>query len=167
MTCTRLPAGGPARADNKKTPETIMSVHRSLAAALWLLAAAGAYAAAVSWAEDAQTGKLQPWVLVVVFWSAAAVSVAIHHLSRYLADHLAQAPGLLRRSRRHLAQRRHLLSWLHLPRGRHALDRPRLHLARGRDVVRRVWPYLAQGRDALRRVWGQHGAAANAAPPLG
>ena len=69
-----------------------MSMHRSLAAALWLLAAAGGYAMALSWADAAQTGNLHPWVLIVVFWAAAAASAAIHHLSRYLADQLAQLP---------------------------------------------------------------------------
>src|SRR5262245_22187686 len=98
MTTTfRIVSGKGHPAQDNKISETIMSLHRSLAAALWLLAAAGAYALAASWADDAQSGKVQPWVLVAVFWGAAAVSVAIHYLSRYLADQLAQAPVALRR----------------------------------------------------------------------
>jgi hypothetical protein len=162
MTCPRWPAGGAARADNKN-PETIMSMHRSLAAALWLLAAAGAYAMAVSWADDAQTGKLHPWVLVVVFWVAAAVSVAIHHLSHYLADQFAQLPEGFRHSRRYLGYARHIVSpsWRHLARGLETLDSLRLHLAPGREVPNRVWP-IAQGRDLRTRSWHQHGPAAGA-----
>jgi hypothetical protein len=72
--------------------EKIMSLHHCLAAALWLLTALGAYALAASWAGDAQTGKLHPWVLVIVFWAAAAISACIH----YLSHSLAQAPDALR-----------------------------------------------------------------------
>jgi hypothetical protein len=63
-----------------------MSVHHSLAAVLWLVTAVGAYALAAFWADDAQAGKLQPWVLVIVFWAAAAVSAGIHYLSHLLAQ---------------------------------------------------------------------------------
>jgi hypothetical protein len=140
-----------------------MSMHRSLAAALWLLAAAGAYAMAVSWADDAQSGKLQPWVLVVVFWAAAAVSVAIHHLSHYLADQLAPLPEAFGHYRRHLGQARHIVRpfWRHLARGFETLDSLRPHLATGREVRNRVWP-IAQGQDLRTPPWGQHGAAAGA-----
>jgi hypothetical protein len=93
----------PHNQDNK-IPETIMVMHRSLAAVLWLLAAAGAYAAAAQWANDALAGKVHPWVLIVVFWGAAAVSVSIHHLSRYLADHIAPRLDALRGLRSHLAR---------------------------------------------------------------
>jgi hypothetical protein len=115
--------GRRARADNKN-PETIMSMHRSFTAALWLLAAAGAYAMAVSWADAAQTGRLQPWVLVVVFWAAAAVSVTIHRLSHYLADELAQLPQAFRHPRRGLGYARHIVgpSRRHLARGLGTLD---------------------------------------------
>jgi hypothetical protein len=156
MTCPRLHAARPARADNKNT-ETIMSMHRSLAAALWLLAAAGAYAVAASWADDAQTGKLQPWVLVVVFWAAAAVSAAIHHVSHYLAGQLAQAPEAFRRSGRHLAHARHLFSLSQplLARGLETFDRLRPHLAQRRDALNRMWPHLPQGRDLPTRAWRQ------------
>jgi hypothetical protein len=70
-----------------------MSVHHSLAAVLWLLTALGAYEVAAYWADDAQAGKLQPWVLVILFWAAAAVSAGIH----YLSHTLAQLPDALRR----------------------------------------------------------------------
>jgi hypothetical protein len=63
-----------------------MSLHHCLAAVLWLLTALGAYALAASFADDAQAGKLQPWVLVIVFWAAAAVSAGIHYLSHSLAQ---------------------------------------------------------------------------------
>src|SRR5262245_31823000 len=81
----------------KRDSETIMSMHRSLAASLWLLAAVGAYAVVAVCADAAQNGKVPPWILVVLFWGAALVSVMIHHLSRYLADHLAEVPDTLRR----------------------------------------------------------------------
>ena len=70
-----------------------MSMHHCLAALLWLVTAVGAYALAGTWADDAQTGKLHPWVLVIVFWAAAAVSAGIH----YLSHTLAQMPDTLRR----------------------------------------------------------------------
>src|SRR5262245_24255550 len=70
-----------------------MSLHHCLAAVLWLVTALGAYALAASWAGDAQTGKMHPWVLVIVFWAAAAISAGIH----YLAHSLAQVPDALRR----------------------------------------------------------------------
>ena len=66
-----------------------MSIHRSLAAALWVLAAAAVFAIGASWAADAQDGKLTPWALVALFWGAALVSVLIHYL--------AQGPDMLRR----------------------------------------------------------------------
>jgi hypothetical protein len=162
MTCPGWPAAGAARADNKN-PETIMSMHRSLAAALWLLAAAGGYAMALSWADDAQTGNLHPWVLVVVFWAAAAVSAAIHHLSHYLADQFAQLPEAFRHSRRYLGYARHIVgsSWRHLARGLGTLDSLRPHFAAGREVRNRVWS-IAQSRDLRTRSWHRHGAATGA-----
>ena len=54
-----------------------MTTHRSLAAALWLLAGAAAFAVATSWMSQAQSGKVSPWALVAFFWGAAGVSVAI------------------------------------------------------------------------------------------
>lgn len=125
-----------------------MFMQRSLAAALWLVAAAGAYAVAVWCADDAQTGKLHPWVLVVVFWTAAAVSVAIHHLSRYLAGQLALTPEALRRSRRHVAHAPHLLG---LCQG---------FLSRGLELLESRLPHFVVGRDLVRRTWRQHEAAA-------
>lgn len=76
-----------------------MSMHRSLAAGLWLLAALGAYALAAFCLGDAQRGKIQPWALVAVFWGAALVSVAIHHLSRYLSDCLDGAAAAWKQHR--------------------------------------------------------------------
>jgi hypothetical protein len=77
--------------------ETIMPMHRSLAVGLWMLAAVGAYAVVAAWADAAQSGKMPPWALVVLFWGVALVSAAIHHLSHYLADRLADVPDALRR----------------------------------------------------------------------
>lgn len=74
-----------------------MSMHRSLATGLWLVAAAGAYAVAAPWADDARSGKIAPWVLVVLFWGVALVSVAIHHLSHYLSDQLSRGTDALKR----------------------------------------------------------------------
>jgi hypothetical protein len=59
-----------------------MTTHRNLAAALWVLAGAAAFAVCSSWAAEAQSGKLSPWALIAFFWGAAGVSVAIHYLSR-------------------------------------------------------------------------------------
>jgi hypothetical protein len=161
-----------------------MSMHRSLAAGLWLLAAAGACAVAASWADDAQTGKIHPWVLVVLFWGAAAVSVAIHHLSRFLAEQLAQAPEMLVRSRRciaqaqdalrraqlRLARERELLGSVdvhHVP-GREALEAVRPHLTRAANALanalRRLRLHLGQGRDLLRGSWRQHADAGTVSP---
>jgi hypothetical protein len=78
-------AAAPISNNQARLSEKIMSVHHSLAAALWLLTAVGAYALVAHWADGAQSGKLQPWVLLIVFWGAALVSVAIHYLSQYLA----------------------------------------------------------------------------------
>jgi hypothetical protein len=86
-----------------KTLEKIMSMHHSLAAALWLLTAVGAYTLVASWADGAQSGKVHPWVLVIVFWGAALVSMAIHHLSLYLSKCLAQGQDAFRRYRAHIA----------------------------------------------------------------
>src|SRR5262245_6458739 len=72
-----------------------MTTHRSLAAALWLLAGAAAYAVCTAWAAEAQSGKVPPWALIALFWGAAGVSVAIHYLS--------QGPEVLRRYRLSLA----------------------------------------------------------------
>jgi hypothetical protein len=88
---------------NKQDSETIMPMHRSLAVALWMLAAVGAYAAVATWADAAQSGKVPPWVLVVLFWSVALISAAIHYLSHYLADRLAVMPDTLERQYRGLA----------------------------------------------------------------
>src|SRR5262249_9637301 len=115
--------------------------------------------------NDAQTGKLHPWVLLVVFWGAAFISVSIHYLLRYLAQAAAWA--------------RH--SW-----GRHAVQRARLGLrawisaalawaALRRSVLRLVRRHLSQAsrlagqgwdgaRDSARRAWEQQMAGARRAP---
>jgi hypothetical protein len=161
--------------ENKRL-ETIMSLHRSFAAALWVLAAAGAWAVAASWAGDAQTGKVHPWALVALFWGAAAVSVTIHYLSRYLADQVAQAPSALGHYRRSMDLARHALtrSRAYLARTWEVLSRPRIYvpdrrgafdglapyLARGTDVLRRTRAHLPQARDLMPRMWRQDSAAA-------
>jgi hypothetical protein len=70
-----------------------MTRNNSLAAALWLLAAAAAFAAGPTWAGSMQNGMMSPWALVAFFWGAAALSVSIH----YLAHYLAQAAHTLKR----------------------------------------------------------------------
>jgi hypothetical protein len=130
-----------------------MSMHRSLAAALWLLAAVGAYELAASWAGDAQSGKIHPWALVALFWGVALVSVAIHHLSRFLSDWLAEAADVLTwygaRYKPALSLRAGRLSG---------------HLAEGRRVLKRLWvrhgPSLHAASDLLRGSWAQHRATA-------
>ena len=70
-----------------------MTRNNSLAAAMWLLAAATALAAGPTWAGSLQNGMMSPWALVAFFWGAAALSVSIHYLARCLA----QAPDALNR----------------------------------------------------------------------
>jgi hypothetical protein len=116
-----------------------MSLHRSLAAGLWLVAAVGAYALAALWADDAQRGKVHPCALVALFWGVAAVSVAIHHLSRYLAEALAEGSDALRRR------------WSRLE--------PRLSALAVRladDLATRLSRGLAMGAEALDRGWARH-----------
>ena len=72
-----------------------MTMNNSLAAALWLLAAAAAFASGPTWAGSMQNGMMTPWALVAFFWGAAVLSVSIH----YLAHCLAQAPHALKRRR--------------------------------------------------------------------
>jgi hypothetical protein len=116
-----------------------MSMHRSLAAALWLLAALAAYVLAASWAGGAQTGKIQPWALVAVFWAVALVSVAIHHLSRFLSDWLAEAADALARYG--------------------ARHKPALSLHAGR-----LSGHLAEGLRAVKQLWVQHRPSLHAVP---
>jgi hypothetical protein len=130
-----------------------MSMHRSLAAALWLLAAVGAYELVASWAGDAQSGKIHPWALVALFWGVALVSVAIHHLSRFLSDSLAEGADALKRYGPRLKP---ALS-LHL---RGLSD----HLAQVLAVLKRFWvehrPSLHAVPELLKGTWAQHRASA-------
>jgi apolipoprotein N-acyltransferase len=66
--------------------ETIMSFPRSSpAVAVWLLAAAVAFGTGEAWAAyDMHPSKLQPWVLLALFWGVALLSAAIHYLLRAL-----------------------------------------------------------------------------------
>jgi hypothetical protein len=122
-----------------------MSMYRSPAAALWLLAAVGAYGAGAAWADDAQTGKLHPWVLIALFWGVALVSVAFHHLLL----HLAQASIALKRNWLESAGRRARLlrrASIHLAQlANEALRLALLHVARGRRAATSSWPLLVQG----------------------
>jgi hypothetical protein len=115
-----------------------MSKHRGLAVGLWLLAALGACALATHWAGDGLRGKLQPWALVAVFWGAALMSVAIHHLSRYLSGCLDDAEEAVRRYRVRLEPAARLLA---------------------RRVTSRAARKLALGEYAVRRLWRRHAPA--------
>jgi hypothetical protein len=130
-----------------------MSMHRSLATALWLLAAVGVYAVAASLAGDAQTGKIHPWALVALFWGAALVSVAIHHLSRFLSDCLAEGADSLKR----YGPRLKPVVGLHVM---GVSD----HLAQTLGVLKRSWaehrPSLHTGPELLKGYWAQHRATA-------
>jgi hypothetical protein len=140
IACADGGAGGSASPQRtSKTLEKIMSMHRSLAAALWLLAAVGAYVLAASWAGDAQTGKIHPWALIALFWGAALVSVAIHHLSRFLSDWLAEAADVLTRYG--------------------ARHKPALSLYAGR-----LSGQLAEGWRELKRFWVRHKPSLPAVP---
>jgi hypothetical protein len=130
-----------------------MSMHRSLAAALWLLVAAGAYGASTAWADGAHTSKVHPWVLIALFWGAALVSVAIHHL----ALHLARASEALKGYWLNHAARRAQLG----ARARHRLAR--LYAA-GQSLLANFWSLLASGREVARHAWSQHKAEARRGP---
>lgn len=71
-----------------------MRMHRIVAALLWTLAAAVAFAVCAVWVADAQRGAVGAWVILPFFWSAAVLAVAGHYLAqwraplaRYLARH--------------------------------------------------------------------------------
>jgi hypothetical protein len=160
------------RANNQqaKDSETVMSFPRSPAVAVWLLAGAGAYNIGAAWADDAQTGKLHPWVLLAVFWGVALLSVSIHYLLVYLAQAavwarrrwhqqdeqrarlrkrarlaMAHTLGAVRRSVRQLAERDDML-------------------ARAASVAAQAWFVAARTWDATRRAWEQQVAGARRAP---
>jgi hypothetical protein len=139
--------------------ETIMHFLRSPAVTVWLLAAAGAYGTGAAWADNGQTGKLHPWVLVALFWSAALLSVLVHHLLAFLAQaagwtqrswhrHAPARARLLRRARLGLAQAllqashvwdRQATEWVRLS------GRARLTLARTAGSLVRSGRHLARG----------------------
>jgi hypothetical protein len=106
-----------------------MTTHRSLAAALWLLAAAVAFVICTAWAGEARSGKMPPWALVAVVWGAAGVSVAIHYLS--------QGPEALRRYRLSLAPAARRGAWLRGRVWRPTLAMASHRLASGLAFVRR------------------------------
>ena len=136
-----------------------MSFPRSPAVAVWLLAATGTFGISDAWANDAETGKLHPWVLLAVFWGAALLSVSIHYLLLYLPH----AAGWARRAwHRRVGEgarfgRRVGAHWLHAVRGWERLRR--LALQRVRMHAPLAWAQAAQGREtmqrAARRVWQQ------------
>src|SRR5262249_37110323 len=99
-----------------------MSFPRSPAFAVWLLVAAVACNIGIAWADDAQAGKVHPWVLLAVFWGAALLSVSLHYLLQYLA----QAAVWAQRSWHQQATRRAKLrrrAWLHWAQASIALRR--------------------------------------------
>jgi hypothetical protein len=160
--------------DNKQDSETIMSMQHSLAAVLWLLTAVGGYALVAAWADDAQSGKLHPWVLLIVFWAAALVSAAIHHLSLYLSQCLAQGPEAFRRywirHRPALSAYAGGLARLHMPIGQALVHGFVPAQAAGRRMalwcatlasaaVHDLSSCLAQATDVAKRLWAEHSAA--------
>jgi hypothetical protein len=71
-----------------------MGLHKILAAMLWPLAVLLAFAMAVIWVVDVQSGKLSAWAILPFFWGAAIVAIVVHYLgqwrdplTRYLARH--------------------------------------------------------------------------------
>jgi len=59
-----------------------MTMHRGLAALLWLVAGAAVLVAGAAWAVDVESGKMSAWVLVPFFWGAALVAVLVHYLAQ-------------------------------------------------------------------------------------
>jgi hypothetical protein len=169
-----------------------MSFLRSPAAVAWLLAAAGACTIGDAWADDAQTGKLHPWVLIAMFWGVALASVSIH----YLLPYLAQAAGWARRAWLQPAAARTRLAWVawvylartpawarrfwrqhaaasmrlamrvrvHLALAAGALKRSTGRLAHGRIALASISALVGQGWDVARRTWEQQMAGARRAP---
>jgi hypothetical protein len=149
--------------------EKIMSMHHSLAAALWLLAAFGAYILAASWANDVQSGKLQPWVLLMVFWGAALASVAIHHLSLYLSKCLAQGSDALKTYQAHY---RRAVRAIRYPSGMAAaasaaVQDLRRHVVRAVAQLKRHWPEHTSADGPARSLPAVGGHSVTLAAKLG
>src|SRR5262245_15955741 len=134
-----------------------MSLHHSFAAALWLVAGVGAYELAESWMDAAQSGKIHPWTLVALFWAVALASVAIHHLSRFLSDCLAEGAEA---ATRYAAQLKPYVG----PHIRALSDHP----AQAARALKHYWfqhrPAIHAASEVLKRHWAQHRAAAVGQP---
>jgi hypothetical protein len=139
--------------------ETIMSFPRSPAVAVWLLAAAGTFGSSEAWANDAETGKLHPWVLLAVFWGAALLSVSIHYLLLYLPHAALWARRAWHRRVGDGARfgRRVRAHWWHAVHGWETSRRRALQRLRMRAPL--AWVQAAQARETMqrtaRRVWQQ------------
>ena len=140
-----------------------MSFPRSPAVAVWLLAAGGVYSIGPAWADDAQTGKLHPWVLLAVFWGAALLSVSIHYLLLYLA----QAAAWTRRSWHQQAGQRARLrkrARLYVVHTSGAVSRSARQLIRSHPMLESAWSLAGQGWEAAKRASEQQMAGARRAP---
>jgi Na+/proline symporter len=139
-----------------------MSFSRSPAVAVWLLAGAGAYSIGAAWADDAQAGKLHPWVLVAVFWGVALLSVSIHYLLQYLA----QAAVWARRWHQQAEQRARLRTRVRIAMavGAGGLRRSARQLVLRGELLTAASSVAAQAWDATRRAWEQQIAGARRAP---
>lgn len=141
-----------------------MSMHRSRAAALVLLAAAGVYGVDAAWAGNGQTGKFHPWVLIALFWGVALVTVVVHHVCIYVAR---VSTALKRSWHNHATQRRPL--W---PRAAFSFALASAgtlasrHLARGQERLATVRVVLHRGWNGVRRAYRQRAAGARRAPVL-
>ena len=60
-----------------------MSKPKILAALLWILAAATAFAICAIWITNVQDGMISAWVILPFFWSAALLSVLGHLLVQW------------------------------------------------------------------------------------
>jgi hypothetical protein len=135
--------------------ETIMSFPRSPAVAVWLLAATSTFGISEAWANDAETGKLHPWVLLAVFWGAALLSVSIHYLFLYLPHAALRARRAWHRRVGEGARlsRRVRMRWQHAV---HAWERfRRLTLQRVRMHAPLAWAQATRGWETMQRTAGR------------
>ncbi len=124
-----------------------MSLRRNLAAGLWLSVFAGACGLDTAWAGTAlPASKVQPWVLVALFWAVALISVAIHHLAR----HIVRGGLVLMRS-----------AVAHTSRSLQAAQKAPAALAR---LAEAVTSSLSLRWMMLTYAWEQHAASARRAP---